>query len=169
MVELTLILPVLLLMMLITVDFGRLFLSDVTLNNVVRVAANYGSVNPNAFTGTPSLGTYNDVVGAESTGLNCDLKADAGGHNPPIPTYPNGSGLSGRSVATMTCEFALLTPIIRDFFGGKLPISASQSFRCELGPSPILVARQRFPRPARLSRTSPSPVLPVEPSMALAT
>ena len=70
-VEFALILPVLILMLLITLDFGRLFMSYITLTNTTRVAANYGSVNPGMFTGTPNTTTYNAIVARESAGLNC--------------------------------------------------------------------------------------------------
>jgi PKD repeat protein len=132
-VEFVLILPILLLMLLVTVDFGRLFMSYVTLNNVTRVAANFGSVNPGAFTGTPSLGTYNATVAHETPGLNCALQADGGGHNPPVPTYPSGTALGATSVANMTCNFVLITPFMSTFFGGPLPISASAEFPVRTG------------------------------------
>ena len=45
-VEFALILPVLVLLLLITLDFGRLFMSYITLTNTTRVAANYGSHEP---------------------------------------------------------------------------------------------------------------------------
>ena len=134
-VEFALILPVLILMLLITLDFGRLFMSYITLTNTTRVAANYGATNPSMFTGTPNTTTYNAVVTRESAGLNCALKPDAGGHNPPIPTFPGalGSGLGGTSLVAMTCNFSLLTPFMTNFFGGPLPISAKAEFPIRTG------------------------------------
>lgn len=137
-VEFALILPILMGMLLITIDFGRLFMSYVTLNNVTRVAANFGSTNPGAFTGTPSLDTYNATVAHETPGLNCVLKADTGedwvtGDNYPPPTYPDGMGLGAKSVATMTCDFVPLTPFVTTFFGGPLPISARAEFPVRTG------------------------------------
>ena len=67
-VEFALVAPVLLLLLLITLDFGRMFMSYVTLNNAARVAANFGSVNPANFTGTPNVTTYNTIVNRESGG-----------------------------------------------------------------------------------------------------
>ena len=116
------------LLLLITIDFGRLFMSYITLTNETRIAANYGATNPGAFTGTPNLTTYNALVARESAGLNCALQADVGGHNPPLPTYPSGTGLSGTSVAAMTCHFSLLTPFMTTFFGGPLAISAKSEY-----------------------------------------
>lgn len=131
-VEFALILPVLVFLLLVTLDAGRLFMSYITLTNVTRVAANFGSTNPGAFTGTPDTTTYDAVVNRESAGLNCDLQP-AGAYTPPIPTYPNGTGLSGISVASMTCKFSMLTPFITAFFGGPLPITASAEFPIRTG------------------------------------
>jgi PKD repeat protein len=131
-VEFALILPVLMLSLLIVIDFGRLFYSYVTLTNATRVAANFGATDPGSFTGTPNTTTYNAVLARETAGLNCPIQAVAG-HNPPIPTYPLGTGLNGRSVATMTCDFALITPLISQFFGGTLEISASSQFPIRVG------------------------------------
>ncbi len=121
------------LMLLIVIDFGRLFMSYVTLTNTTRVAANFGATAPGNFTGTPNTTTYDAIVAHEADALNCELQPDAGGHNPPIPTFPNGSGLSGVSVSNMTCNFTLLTPILSGFFGGSLPMSASSQFPVRTG------------------------------------
>ena len=153
-VEFALILPVLILMLLITLDFGRLFMSYITLTNTTRVAANYGSVNPGMFTGTPNTTTYNAVVARESAGLNCALKPDAGGHNPPIPTFPGalGSGLGGTSLVAMTCNFSLLTPFMTNFFGGPLPISAKAEFPIRTVPSPTSSGTTTLPPPGIADR-----------------
>jgi len=132
-VEFALILPILILMLLITLDFGRLFMSYITLTNTTRVAANYGATNPGMFTGTPNTVSYDAIVDRESVGLNCDMQPDGGGFNPPIPTFPTGTGLSGKSVAAMTCDFELLTPFMTGFFGGPLAISAKAEFPIRTG------------------------------------
>src|SRR5262245_30706413 len=133
--EFALILPVLILAMLIVLDFGRLFMSYVTLTNATRVAANFGAVAPGNFTGTPDTTTYDATLLRETTGLACDLQADTSGNNPPIPTFPNGTGLNGKSVATMTCNFSFLTPLISGIFGGHgyIPITASSEFPVRTG------------------------------------
>ncbi len=125
-VEFALILPVLILLLLITLDFGRLFMSYITLTNTTRVAANYGALNP----GPVDLSIYNPVVRRESVGLNCALPDPA---NPPIPTLV-GIGLAGKSVSTMTCNFSMLTPFLTNFFGGPLPITAKAEFPVRTGP-----------------------------------
>ena len=47
-VEFALVLPLILLLMLIAIDFGRVFLGWVGLNNAARVAANYAAMHPNS-------------------------------------------------------------------------------------------------------------------------
>jgi PKD repeat protein len=130
-VEFALVLPVIMLLLLITLDFGRLFMSYITLTNETRIAANYGATNPGAFTGTPNTTTYDALVGRETAGLNCALQPDPA--NPPIPTYPNGTGLSGTSVATMTCKFSFITPFMTDFFGGPLAVTARAEYPIRTG------------------------------------
>jgi PKD repeat protein len=130
--EFALVAPLLLVFLLITIDFGRLFMSYVTLNNVTRVAANYGSTNPTAFAGGTTSTNYTNLVGHESAGLNCVLQG-SGGLNPPIPTFPTGTGLGGTSVATMSCDFSLLTPFVTQFFGGPLTMSAKAEFPIRTG------------------------------------
>jgi len=130
-VEFALIVPVLLILLLITIDFGRAFMSYVTLTNATRVAANFGSLDPSAFTGTPpSTAAYDVVVGRETAGLNCNLQ-DSGGNLLPIPTITGGLG--GKSVVKMTCDFLFITPLLTSFFGGPLPISASAEFPIRTG------------------------------------
>ncbi len=48
-VEFALVLPVLMLLLLIGIDFGRVFLGWVTLNNVVRDGANFAALHPTAW------------------------------------------------------------------------------------------------------------------------
>ena len=132
--EFALIVPLLVLFVVVTIDFGRLFMSYLTLTNATRVAANYGATDPASFTGTPkNTATYNAIVTRETSGLNCALKGDVDGNNPPIPTYPGGSKLGAMSVVAMTCDFKLLTPILSNFFGGLLPISATSQFPVRTG------------------------------------
>ena len=143
--EFALIAPILLISLLITIDFGRMFFSYITLNNVTRLAANYGATNPGAITGG-STGNYDALVAHESAGLNCALLDDGPGNNPPIPTFPAGTGLSGTSVATMSCDFSLLTPFVTQFFGGPL----------------TMTARSEFPiRTGAIQNVSGNPVIPV--------
>jgi PKD repeat protein len=145
-VEFALVLPVLMLSFLIVVDFGRLFYSYVTLTNATRVAANFGATNPATFTGTPNTTTYDAVLARETAGLICPIQA-VNGYNPPIPTYPGGTALGGTSVASMTCQFPLITPLISNFFGGSLSLSATSQFPIRTGPISNIGGSTTLPPP----------------------
>ena len=125
-VEFALVAPVLLLLLLITLDFGRMFMSYVTLNNVARVAANFGSVNPAELHGF-----------AQHDDLRHDRQPRGGGAELSVarwsrsrlpqsahPDLPDGSSLGDDSVVQLTCDFTPLTPLIGAIIGAPFPISA---------------------------------------------
>src|SRR6202008_1593697 len=72
--EFVMTIPVVLLMVLFGVDFGRVFLGWVSLNNAAREAADYASIYPTAW-GTPGNPTAQDefdrLIGAEAAQSNC--------------------------------------------------------------------------------------------------
>lgn len=134
-VEFALVLPVLMLILLITIDFGRVFLGWVTLNNAARIAANY------AASGTPPLvpsqvTEYHQIVARETSGINCDTLTV------PDPTYdPTTPMVGGRAIASIKCTFHLITPFLGALFPGNvLPVSASSDFPIRSGVLANLVA-----------------------------
>ena len=113
-VELALVLPVLLLLVLIGLDFGRAYLGWVVLNNAARVGADYAALHPAAW-GTPGdpvrRGTYEALVR--------DARADAGGTlagcddaTVPAPVFASGVELGDVAEVTLTCRFTPITPLI---------------------------------------------------------
>ena len=66
MVEFAIILPVFLLLLLMAIDFGRVFFSTIQLSNAVREAADYGANNPVDVQGM--LARANRRRGAQSQG-----------------------------------------------------------------------------------------------------
>ena len=75
MVEFALILPILALLLVMALDFGRVFFGWVGLHNATRIAANHAAQNPQAWE-PPGLAnlkaSYRDVVVHELQALNCD-------------------------------------------------------------------------------------------------
>jgi len=72
-VEFAISLPVVLLMILFGIDFGRVFLGWVTLGNAVREAANFAALNPTAWTapGNPAaVAEYDRLISAYIQGSN---------------------------------------------------------------------------------------------------
>lgn len=160
-VEFALVLPVLMLILLITIDFGRVFLGWVELNNAARIGANFAANHPNAW-GTPGnstdAATYKTLIGNDAAAINCTLP------NPvPIPTFPDGSVLGGRSQVDLTCQFSLITPFLGECSRIRSSSEHRRSSRSRTGPlpgcqsAPGLHRRCRMCRaPQRASRRRPA-------------
>ena len=123
--------PVVLLMVLFGIDFGRVFLGWVTLTNAVREAANFAAINPTAWNtpGNPAAqAEYTRLITAETNGINCTMPATL-----PDPTFPTGTDIGSPAVAAITCEFTLITPLIGNIIGSPIDVSASASFPVRTG------------------------------------
>jgi Flp pilus assembly protein TadG len=150
--EFALTLPVVLVLVLFGLDFGRVFLGWVTLTNAAREAANFAAMNPSAWGTTPSApiqAEYARLVAAETVGANCTMPSPV-----PSPTFPNGKGLGSPAVVQITCHFHLITPVISDIVGTAVSVTASSAFPVRAGlieglPTPS-------PSPSASPTTSPS-------------
>lgn len=130
-VEFAISFPVVMFMIAFGVDFGRVFLGWVTLNNAVREAANFAAINPDAWTtpGSPSArAEFARLINAEAQGINCAMPATL-----PNPSFPNGTSIGSPSVVAITCRFSLITPIISNVLGNTINVSASASFPVRAG------------------------------------
>jgi TadE-like protein len=130
-VEFAISFPVLMLMILFGVDFGRVFLGWVQLNSAVREAANFAAINPAAW-GTPgnapAQAEYNRLITAETMQTNCTLPDPL-----PQPTFPSGTDVGSPSVVEITCRFSLITPVIGNILGDAINVSASAAFPIRSG------------------------------------
>ena len=124
-VEFALTLPILLLLLLIALDFGRAFFGWVALNNAARVGANYAAAHPtNWDAGT----TYEDLMAANLDLINC-TQTNAG--NP--PTY-GPTKLPGELVrVNLDCDFRIVTPIVGVILGNTITVSSSAAFPITAG------------------------------------
>ncbi len=159
MVEFALLAPVLLLIVMIALDFGRIFLGWVALNNMARVGAYYAAVHPEAWEGVGNVAhqtRYRDLMIANGEGINCELRPAAS--TPPDPTFPDGTEVGQRAVVALTCGFGVLTPIIGFVIGNVIEVGASATFPISYGcladcpPPPSLVSP---PPPPDNCRTVP--------------
>jgi Flp pilus assembly protein TadG len=139
-VEFALLLPVMLLILLVAVDFGRLFFSYIQVNNAAREAASYAAIH--AADSPFDLAAYaagadGAAVGetnaqgqrgqgvltveapfcftppASDTKIDCDAASN----------FAAGIGNQVRVRASL--PFTFFTPLISGFFGGALPLTAS--------------------------------------------
>ncbi len=131
--EFALVLPLLMLLLLIVIDFGRAYMGWVELNNAARVAANYAGQNPTASFGTGS--TYATLTTTDASGSNCPLVSV------PLPTFVGPSGTVAPSAAQL---------------GDQAQVSLTCQFQMMLSAFPVF--GQLLPNPATLSATAYFPV-----------
>ena len=140
MVEFVLVLPVMLLILLIAVDFGRLFFTYIAVNNAAREAANYAATHASD---TPFVAA-DYVVGAQAAATGETNVQGQGGEGvmtvgAPIcfqpgtpPTVINcdaasnfAGGIGNQVTVTVIQPFTFYTPIIGSIVGGELSLTAS--------------------------------------------
>ena len=151
MVELALVLPVLLILLLVAIDFGRVYLGYINLQQMTRVAANFAAENASAW-GTPQdtaiLNQYQEMVENDAEAINCTLDRNAGGELPGPAFIDLNFALGSRVEVRLGCQFGILTPIISSVVGNSVQLSASIVYPIREGAvaevpgggAPILVA-----------------------------
>lgn len=121
-VEFALMLPVLILLLLLALDFGRAFLGWVSLNNAARVGANYAALHPNDSWGAGT--DYQTLMTENMDAINCTPNP-----NPPDAPVFGPTGDPGELVrVNLNCDFAILTPVVGAVLGGTVTISSSAAF-----------------------------------------
>jgi len=129
-VEFALLLPMLLLLLLFALDFGRLFFSYVQVTNAAREGAAYAAGNPTDPTGI-SAAAAREVSTQGQAGEGALTVAptcyDVVGIPIDCSAAAAGSG-SGNTITVVASEaFTFMTPMINGFLGGGLNVSASAS------------------------------------------
>lgn len=130
--ELALVLPVILLIVMMSLDFGRAFFSWVTITNASRAAANYAAINP---ADTYPNAAYTARLNQElTTNQICPL---TGSTTPTWIDGPDANGTTkdfGDSVrVSISCNFRILTPIVGSIVGNNLPMRAETTFPIRVG------------------------------------
>lgn len=138
-IELAIVLPVLLMLLLLAIDFGRAFYSAVTLTNAARVAANYAAMHPTASFGPGS--DYAQMVANDAANASCPLQSV------PTPQFPDTAAgttpaLGSRASVTMACSMPLFTPLVSSIVGNPslpgrpLSVASSAIFLVRVGTVP---------------------------------
>ncbi len=158
MVEFALILPLLALLLVMAIDFGRVFFGWVAVTNMSRVGASYAALNADAWK-SPGNATkqaaYRLQMGHDAKSINCELPATL---PPPVFTSMGGTAdpyeVGDRATVTLSCEFDLLTPLASIVFGGPINLGAESVFVIRSGVingapvGPIVTAAPVTPSPA---------------------
>lgn len=155
-VEFALVVPVVLLIVMFGIDFGRAFLGWVNLQNAARIAANYAALHPTANWGDPSDPDrikYTALVTNELSTTNCPVVT---------LTYPTftSTGLGGDATVALTCRFSIITPIISSIIPNPMNMSASAVFPVRTGTYGVIA-----PTPAPTATPSPSATPSATPSL----
>jgi Flp pilus assembly protein TadG len=176
--ELALVAPVMLLIMLLAVDFGRLFFSYISVQNAAREATSYAAMHA-ADTPWDETDYRASVVAAGTRQSNVQAQGGEGTLSvsdpacfDPQTTAPLdcnaasrfATGIGNQVTVTASQPFSFVTPIIGGLLGGTLTISASSTapimnprdVDIEPGPSLPPVATPT-PSPSPTPTPSPSP------------
>ena len=127
-VEFALVLPILLLLLLTAIDFGRIYLGWVNLTQMTRIAASFAADHASAW-GTPPdtvvQDRYVQKMENDARAINCELPpSDAF----PPPVFAGGTGLGAHVSVGISCNFTILTPIISDILGGDILVTAETTY-----------------------------------------
>lgn len=146
MVEFALVVPLLLLLLLTALDFGRVYLGWINLQNMARIAANYAANHPDAWGATYSgskQARYRNQVLADAAATNCTLPRVGGLPFVAPPVFSDGDGdgdsqdLGDRVSVQLTCQFPVITPGIASILGGSVSVSADAAFPVKTGMSNV--------------------------------
>ena len=141
-VEFAIVLPILLLLTLVALDFGRVYLGWINLQSMSRIAANLAANNPTAWQGGGDANVkakYQNQIRSDAVATNCQLPLVAGVRTAPAPVFSdanaNGStsDIGDSATVSLSCSFDLITPGIKNIVGGSLTVSASSVFPVKSG------------------------------------
>lgn len=138
------VLPLLALLLVMAVDFGRVYFGWVAIQNASRIAADHVSKGADAW---PTPGSdpnrithrenYIDLVIADLSAVNC-FPADGSWDDADVPTptfvHVPGTATAGNkdvgdhAVVSLTCGFGLITPLAESILGGPVTLGAESAF-----------------------------------------
>ena len=128
-VEFALTLPVLILLLLFAIDFGRVFLGWISLNNAARVGANYAAMHPHDWDSGSGPAEYDTLMADNLGAINCSPTPDPAADPAFGPTKEPGELVR----VDLGCNFTVLTPIISSVLSGTISIASSASFPISSG------------------------------------
>lgn len=146
-VELAIVLPLLVLLLVMAIDFGRVFFGWVALHNAARIGADFAASHADAWDSETGGEDANDRdryranILSDLQALNCALPDP----DPPDPAFDtdldgDGNYFSDGDLARveLECDFALLTPLAETALGGPITLHTRADFAINqtLNPNP---------------------------------
>jgi PKD repeat protein len=147
-VEFALVLPIIMMLTLTALDFGRVYLGYINLQNMARIAANFAANNPTAWTVSAdpvvqanhlqAQTKYQREILADAAATNCNLPVVAGVQTAPAPTFTDADGdgtpeIGDVATVGVSCTFGVITPVISNIVGGSVQVSAASKFPVKSG------------------------------------
>jgi PKD repeat protein len=140
-VEFAIVLPIILFLTLIALDFGRVYLGWINLQSMSRIAANLAANNPTAWSNgdTATQAKYQNQIRNDAAATNCALPKVGGVETAPAPTFSDTGGngatddIGDEAHVSLSCTFNLITPGISNLLGGTLSVSSSSVFPVKTG------------------------------------
>jgi hypothetical protein len=136
-VEFALVLPLLALLLVVAIDFGRVFFGWISLTNAARVGANYAGYTPDLLTNPTQRDDYELLI--QDAVAGCDLNPanlnDAA--YDPVFTDMDGDGKDNgwgdHVTVTIACRMHLITPLAGTIVGQDVPMVAEAVFPIRQG------------------------------------
>jgi hypothetical protein len=136
-VEFALVLPILALLLVVAVDFGRVFFGWVSLTNAARIGANFAGYTPNLMTSPTLRDDYGTLIEDAVTGCNLTPADTSDPQYDPQYTDVDGNGddneMGDQVTVTISCEFDLITPLAELLFSDMVAMQAEAVFPMRSG------------------------------------
>ena len=137
-VEFALVLPILAVLLVMAIDFGRVFFGWIAVQNAARIAADFAAGNSSTW-GTDDTKLYQRLVIDDMRGINCappppdtDGQWDTADVPDPVflDTNSNGELMNDGDQAqvTLECRFDVITPLAGAIVGNTVNLSATATF-----------------------------------------
>ena len=169
-VEFALVLPILALLLVMAVDFGRVFYGWVGLNNAARVGANYAALHADAWVGPDNAAkqaeraAYFQQIVNDSKSINCSPKPAAA--NIAAPSFTAADGVSpvvgipplgAQARVELSCAMGLITPLASSLVGGPVQMRAASVFTIRAGSIDGIPVGGVVPTPTPTPTATPAP------------
>jgi PKD repeat protein len=125
------VLPVVLLLVFAAIDFGRVYLGWINLQQMARIAANYAANHASGLVppyDASDRERYRELVAADARAINCTLPEPL-----PDPQFPAGTDPGDPVRVQIDCRFRILTPVIGDVLGGQIAVTGGATFPVKEG------------------------------------
>jgi PKD repeat protein len=124
-----------LLLLMVAIDFGRVYLGWINLQNMARIAANYAANNADKFQANDSATSakWLQQILNDAAATNCRIHNAANQNDKADPPAFSGYTVGSSVSVSLNCTFNIITPIISNALGSTVSVSASSAFPVKTG------------------------------------